>query len=365
MSVPSVAYTNPRTAEFARLFDIFDRVATRRSRANAGANTDVISTDDIAHVPAEFAPVLKSLSTVLAMRTQGDTKHERRTPTQITTTNMPPRDTAFKPNLGRTKEVSEDKEEVESPTFPLSERYPFTFKLMLHKLYDLDEWASKVKNALETSKSQFKPLAEKVESIVKEARGKEKVMDRKGVTRARSHSVLTTGGKSRGSVMPRERAKSIARNEGDRALKKRCVGRRKSVSGPMEAGGVWVYDAAISAVEVNGSRPTVEITLSETTDRPSGQDGRTRYQSLAGLEGIRARDTARRKVRIEVPIPRQEEHKTARSPGPPMRDIVSLAERSKESVHMRDIPRKRRAMESVDNLGGVIRARWHGHVDLS
>ncbi|KAI6001249.1 hypothetical protein EDD15DRAFT_2145011, partial [Pisolithus albus] len=260
-----------RTAEFARLFDIFDRVATRRSRANAGANIDVISADDIAHVPAEFAPVLKSLSTVLAMRTQGDTKHERRTPTQITTSNVSPRDTTSH------EEVSENKEEVESPTFPLSERYPFTFKLMLHKLYDLDEWASKVKNALEASKSQFKPLAEKVESIVKEARGKEKAMDRKALLEREQR------GENRGAlVMPRERAKSIARNEGDRALKKRCVGRRKSVSGPMEAGGVWVYDAAISAVEVNGPRPTVEITLSETTDRPSGQDGRTRYQSLAG-----------------------------------------------------------------------------------
>lgn len=360
-----MAHTNPRIAEFARLFDIFDRVATRRSRAIAGATTpNVISADDIAHVPAEFAPVLKSLSTVLAARAQGEIRRDRHTPTQLITSNVPPRATMSKP-----KEVSVEKEEVESPTFPLSERYPFTFKLMLHKLYDLDEWAAKVKNALDVSKSQFKPLAEKVESVMREARGKEKTMDRKGVTRARSCATLATGGKSRGSVMPRERAKSIARNEGDRALKKRCVGRRKSVSGPMEAS-VWVYDAAISAVEVNGPRPTVEITLSKTTNRPSGQDSRMRHQSLAGLEGIRARDTARRKVRIEVPIPRDENHKAACSPGSPVQDVVSLAERSKfESVHVKDIPRKRRAMESVDNLGGVVRPRWHGHgqghVDLS
>ncbi|KIO03381.1 hypothetical protein M404DRAFT_955055 [Pisolithus tinctorius Marx 270] len=107
---------------------------------------------------------------------------------------------------------------------------------MLHKLYDSDEWAAKVKNALEVSKSQFKPLAEKIENALREARGRERAMDRKMVTRARSCATLATGGKSRGSVMPRERAKSIARNEGGRALKKRCVGRRKSVSGPMEAG---------------------------------------------------------------------------------------------------------------------------------
>ncbi|KAI6044481.1 hypothetical protein EDC04DRAFT_370495 [Pisolithus marmoratus] len=364
MAVPSVAYSNPRTAEFARLFDIFDRVATRRSQATAGTN--VISADDIAHVPAEFAPVLKSLSVVLTMRAQGDTKRERRTPTQLITSSVPLRDTVPKPSSGRNKDISEGKEEVESPTFPLSERYPFTFKLMLHKLYDLDEWAAKVSNALEASKSQFKPLAEKVVSAVREARGKEKTTDRKGVTRARSHSVLAIGGKSRGSVMPRERANSSARNERDRALKKRCVGRRKSVSGPMEAG-VWVYDAAISAVEVDGPRPAVEITLSETTDRPSGQDSRTRHQSLAGLEGIRARDTARRKVRIEVPIPRHEDQKAGCSPGSPMRDVIPIAKRSKESVQVKDVPRKRRAMESVDNLGGVAQSRWHGHgrIDFS
>ncbi|KAI5997622.1 hypothetical protein F5J12DRAFT_772254 [Pisolithus orientalis] len=245
--------------------------------------------------------------------------------------------------------------------FPLSERYPFTFKLMLHKLYDLDEWVAKVKNTLEVSKSQFKPLVEKVESVMREARGKEKVMDCKGVTRAQSCASLATGGKSRGSIMPCKHVKSITHNEGDRALKKRCVGRHKSVSGLMEAS-VWVYNAAISAVEVNGPRPTMEITLSKTTNRPSGQDSRMRHQSLAGLEGIRAHDTARRKVRIEVPIPCDEDHKAAYSPGSPMRDVVSLVEHSKfESLHVKDIPRKWRVMELVDNLGGVVWPRWHGH----
>ena len=131
MAAPSTTYTNPRTAEFARLFDIFDRVATRRARAVAGHTpNDVISADDIANVPAEFAPVLKSLSNVLTMRAEGD--RGRRTPTTTIAPTKSRRNTVSGTvNAG----VSEETEEVESPSFPLAERYPFTFKLMLHKLY--------------------------------------------------------------------------------------------------------------------------------------------------------------------------------------------------------------------------------------
>ena len=46
-----------------------------------------------------------------------------------------------------------------STRFPLREkRYPFTFKLMLHKLYDLEDWAAKVQEVLASSQEQFRPL---------------------------------------------------------------------------------------------------------------------------------------------------------------------------------------------------------------
>ncbi|KAG2081892.1 hypothetical protein BD769DRAFT_1711877 [Suillus cothurnatus] len=60
---------NPKAAEFARLFELFDRIATRRAR---GSTEIAISTDDIQSVPAEFAPVLKNLSAVLSLRAQRD-----------------------------------------------------------------------------------------------------------------------------------------------------------------------------------------------------------------------------------------------------------------------------------------------------
>ncbi|KAF8834885.1 hypothetical protein BDN67DRAFT_975684 [Paxillus ammoniavirescens] len=319
MTVTLVAQANSRTAEFARLFDLFDRVATRRARAIAGDTPEVISADDIVGVPAEFAPVLKNLSTILSIRALRDEERARRA--QAKPTGRPRRNTvAVAPSnvdaeapVQQMEPPQEAEADFDSPTFPLGERYPFTFKLMLHKLYDLDEWAEKVKNAVETSKTQFKPLAERVQNAVKEMTGKEK----RSVARARSHSVLTPGAKTKLSPMPRPPPTSSARTETSRVVKKRCIGRRKSLSGPMSTG-VWVYDAAISAVEVSGPRPSVEITLSAPRDTASSVENRSRHQSLPGLEGIQAREVARRKVKIAVPLPREDLRNTTlpqQSPG--------------------------------------------------
>ncbi|KAJ8587747.1 hypothetical protein M405DRAFT_288533 [Rhizopogon salebrosus TDB-379] len=287
--MPTVARTNPRTAEFARLFELFDRIATRRAR---GSTELPISMDDIAAVPAEFAPILKNLSTILSIRALRDEDRLRKP------TGRPRRNTvAIAP---APHNITED---VGSPTFPLEEPHPFTFKLMLHKLYDVDEWAEKVKSAVEASKDQFKPLAERMQEIVREATGKERVA-RRNVGRARSQSVLNP--RSKGKVLAREQiSPSTPPADDRRVVKKRCVGRRKSISGP-SAGGVWVYDAAISAVELNGPHPSVKITLSESKDTLNNGSVRSRHQSLAGLGCLEARDSARRKVRIAIPLMRDD-----------------------------------------------------------
>ncbi|KAG1780778.1 hypothetical protein EV702DRAFT_679407 [Suillus placidus] len=277
-----ITKSNPKTAEFARLFELFDRIATRRAR---GSTELAISIDDIQSVPAEFAPVLKNLSTVLSLRAQRDQEclpkpigRPRRNTVGVTTT---------------TQNVIEVAEDMGSPTFPLAEHHPFTFKLMLHKLYNVDEWAEKVKSAVEASKERFKPLAEslRMQEVMREGTGKERV-ERRNVARSRSQSVINP--KSKGKALSREQVPtSPARaNDCSRVLKKRCVGRRKSISGPL-AGGVWVYDAAISAVELDGGRPSLEITISKSKGTLNNTGIRSRHQSLAGLEGIQDRDTTR------------------------------------------------------------------------
>ncbi|KAG1817077.1 uncharacterized protein BJ212DRAFT_1217615, partial [Suillus subaureus] len=279
---------NSKAAEFARLFELFDRIATRRAR---GSTELAISMDDIQSVPPEFAPVLKNLSAVLSLRAQRDQERLRKP------TGRPRRNTVgVAPATQNGIDVARD---VGSPIFPLEEHHPFTFKLMLHKLYNVDEWAEKVKSAVEASKEQFKPLAERMQKAMKEGTGAERVVGR-NAARSRSQSAINP--KSKGKAISREQvpASPARANDFSRVLKKRCVGRRKSISGPL-AGGVWVYDAAISAVELDGGRPSLEITISKSKDILNNTGVRSRHQSLAGLEGIQDRDTTRRKVRIAVP----------------------------------------------------------------
>lgn len=55
-----------------------------------------------------------------------------------------------------------DKSEAASP--PADSEFPFTFKQMIHTLYDARSWAEKVKDVIEDSKTQFKPLPEELKS---------------------------------------------------------------------------------------------------------------------------------------------------------------------------------------------------------
>ena len=91
-----------------------------------------------------------------------------------------------------------------------------------------------------------------------------------GANRPRSHSLaVIVGGKARDGtslksprLSPTKPTPPKAAAEETRAVKKRCVGRRKSVSGPLVTletgliGGNWVYDATISAAEPTGRRET-------------------------------------------------------------------------------------------------------------
>lgn len=47
---------------------------------------------------------------------------------------------------------------------PAGSEYPFTFKQMIHTLYDAQTWADKVNDLIKESKSQYKPLPEELKS---------------------------------------------------------------------------------------------------------------------------------------------------------------------------------------------------------
>ena len=263
MSVPSPTMTSSdaKTAEFARLFDFFERLASRRARSSD-------SMDDLRSlpIPEELEPVIKSLSTIV-----GTSKASCRNPDS-----RPRRNSTERTSAADSDDDSDEDEDDESlAKFPLGKKYPFTFKLMVHKLYRVDEWAKTVKEMLEKSKMEFKSLAEQ-EAVVE---AKKKQDDVAWVDKNTVHFKVgaSNGGGRRGSVGGRQRSQSVVvlgpkivgrtspllKSPGSggqsefRALKKRCVGRRRSIGGPINgecvsgriSDGSWVYDAAISSAE--------------------------------------------------------------------------------------------------------------------
>lgn len=282
--------SDEKTAEFARLFNLFERLASRRARtADAGAILDDVRS---LPVPADLAPVFKNLATIVGTRasTQDTPRHPSGRPRRNTVA-------VSNKDLAKTAtdmDTDDDEEECDDAAslakFPLGKQYPFTFKLMLHKLYQLDDWAKKVKDVLERSQLDYKPLAEQVEPK-KIDKNTDVVVEKDG--HVHFQPGVITGGGRRGSLATRPRSHSTAgvgrqpepksprgeegTNEA-RALKKRCVGRRKSMTEQLAAEpgrlGGWVYDAAVSSVE---RQPLVTF-----VPLPPAQEARSRYQSLEG-----------------------------------------------------------------------------------
>jgi hypothetical protein len=259
--------SSAETAEFARLFDFFERLASRCAQSS---DSDV-PMDDLRSlpIPEELEPVIKSLSTIV-----GTSK----APCSRALDSRPRRNTVAATKCTLAADSDDNSDEDESfAKFPVGKRYPFTFKLMVHKLYRVDEWAKTVNEMLEKSKMEFKPLAEQ-DTVAEEEKAEKEQDDVTAVNKNTVHFKVgvSNGGGRRGSVVG-QRSQSVVvlgtkivrptsplpKSLGSggqrefRALKKRCVGRRRSMGGPMNGesvggritGDSWVYDAATSSAE--------------------------------------------------------------------------------------------------------------------
>ena len=280
--------SDSKTTEFARLLDFFERLASRKARASHNDDTNSSGIEDVRSVPADLAPVVRSLAALVGTRKQQDNARQK----AASRTRQIPASGLSDGMLDAEDENVDSDGDVESlAKFPLGKRYPFTFRLMLHKLYQLDDWAQKVKEVLARSQIEYKPLAE--QTMKEEAKVGTNTEKSEGRTRFRPGVV--TGGSRRPTMRPRSHSVAVsgkARDHGERgpasptksprpmeplheeirAVKKRCVGRRKSMSGPISAdtgrvGGVWVYAAAVSSAEFTG-RDTIEY---RDTRRPGYQ----------------------------------------------------------------------------------------------
>ncbi|KAJ7765411.1 hypothetical protein DFH07DRAFT_1014941 [Mycena maculata] len=274
--------SDDKKAEFAKLFDLFEMLAMRRSRMTA--TQSLLDDTHTIPVPAELEPVFRSLATVIPPRSQRSGRFRRNTVAALGRTN---------PYPDTDGDASGSDSEVEGESvakFPLGKTYTFTFKMMIHKLSSTsDEWAEKVREVLKRSQIDYKPLAEQrlVSKAVSTAtpadghvhfKGEVTVGGKKSSMplakgRVRSHSVA-------GKVAP---PSSVHRSQGPagtlHAVKKRCIGRRKSITGVFSAaapvGDGWFYDAAVSSTEVR-ERVPIETTASFV----AAPGPRPRYQSL-------------------------------------------------------------------------------------
>ncbi|KAF8625031.1 hypothetical protein AX17_006945 [Amanita inopinata Kibby_2008] len=281
--------TANKKAEFARLFDLFERLTNRGSRKSHApvqiTRATVENTRSLA-VPADLAPVIRNLATIVTTR---KTKQEQNAK-ETAITGRPRSNTVTVTGLTmEEKETTFDDGREAVDKFPVGKRYPFTFKMMLHKLYELEEWARKVKEVVEKSQEEYKSLSEvdweKKRLSVDESRlGRAQTKPRQA-GRMRSNSV-PGGGLARtrtrcdssatkeASTADRARRNSRfplvqtvhesstgnddekpLRDEGSRIVKKRCVGRRKSTDRPLgtessPVGSTWVYNAAVVSTEV-------------------------------------------------------------------------------------------------------------------
>ncbi|KAK1224145.1 hypothetical protein PQX77_012949 [Marasmius sp. AFHP31] len=274
--------TKSKTSDFAHLFELFDQLTSRRKSTTTN-NDD----SQPVPVPEDLEPVFRNLVTLVKARTRTQLRPKPATRTRRKTVSVAPGSSsanAFD---------SDSEEEPSSEAFPLDgKQYPFTFKMMLHKLYELEDWGKKVQDVLERSQNEYKPLALQEEDAKKKCptKGREarprvefapetnitkKTAVAKTMGRPRSHTVASMSGKMKehvsrpalGFAGPMStQAIDTARCEETRAVKKRCIGRRKSLGGKSD----WFYDTAVASREVDEGRRFPTMGRSSRMD-PEGE----------------------------------------------------------------------------------------------
>lgn len=315
-SSPSATTTPTRTrayeksAEFARLYYFFEKLTQPQLREGIQDQkpTSCEATAADGPFPEDIAPLLKNLSAILTKDEPEDGDAPETDEAQVSIPETPM--TAFAPTFTISPPPR-------SPTLPLSadhastrprrntvtgswtqtqtgpslrthvgqsvvhqtrfkfplrvKRYPFTFKLLLHKLYDLEDWAAKVQDVLAASQEQFRSL----DSTPADSGSSTSGGDGSGARSPSSPGVTFTSSLFGTASTPlespparRQRTQSTSRTKANdianrsspgmtsrppqpsRAVKKRIVNRRRSMIGlGIGKMGEWMYDAAVSSVD--------------------------------------------------------------------------------------------------------------------
>ncbi|KAI9440768.1 hypothetical protein H4582DRAFT_2056058 [Lactarius indigo] len=289
-------YHDDKSAEFARLYYFFERLTKPRSHGKYPSD----ESESYEVVPEDIAPLLKNLSAILTKDGPIDEGAADLDKVQVSVPETPT--TASAPTFASSALPPAHMPPDHAPTvrprrntvagshtdtpaiaiargiqarFPLREkRYPFTFKLLLHKLYDLEGWAAKVQEVLAASQDRFRslgssPTADAATGDSSSDGDKSNSPSSPGSPTTFSASVFGAPPPSLEPLSPtrRQRAQSASKSkaandaarsgsatpvrpQSSRAVKKRIVNRRRSMTGlGTETKGEWMYDAAVSSVD--------------------------------------------------------------------------------------------------------------------
>lgn len=310
-TTPTRTIQYEKSAEFARLYYFFEKLTQPRSRESMQDQESTLSRDATADgpVPEDIAPLLKNLSAILtkdepedgdALGTGEAQVSIPETPMTALASTFPTTSPPLQPTLPNSADhastrprrytVAGSSAQTQTQTgpcvrtpvrqstivhqarFPLGvKRYPFTFKLLLHKLYDLEDWAAKVQEVLTASQEQFRSLNSTPTSC-----GSGGISDgarspgSPGVTFTSPLFDTPSSPLESLSPMRRRRAQSTSKTKANdivsrsgpgmaarppqpsRAVKRRIVNRRRSTNG-LGIGklglGEWMYDAAVSSID--------------------------------------------------------------------------------------------------------------------
>ncbi|KAL1762757.1 hypothetical protein FB107DRAFT_198726 [Schizophyllum commune] len=275
--------SSPRAKEYSELFDFFESLMKRRPRVeDKGAAPDSETVEvETPPVPPELVPLFHrkvsgSKRAVFADASDSDDENEGESCGKYK-------------RSGKTQESSKDKKT--NKAFPMPRNispYPFSFKMMIHKIYE-DEFLSKCNEFLAKSREQFKPLAEQPTPERSSPTGRLQAPILGGgrhnlpPTRPRRNTLATNRtnpppSSPRSPIPPPARFPAAAmrplleaRRDDERATKKRCTGRRLSAVEPVPG---WVYHSEIASA-ARDSKESFDAPAAKEGDAPAG-----RYKGL-------------------------------------------------------------------------------------
>ncbi len=178
-----------------------------------------------------------------------------------------------------------DDKRREPPTPEEEEAFQFTFRLMVHKLYSITDFAKMVEDVVRTSQERFQPLSPELKGRRRSSVSLS--FDSCSFEGDSFASTLSpTSPSDTSSFLPSSPSTSWTHdhlpsphfdtaNDGDaRVVKKRIVGRKLSVfDGSVDEEGVgsraWVYDAAVASVDSPRSRSYFDVPMSPAAGSPS------------------------------------------------------------------------------------------------